>query len=61
MLELVKIILLGLLVYLCIYNIVNRICDCVEHVAITTSYRRYMNDIEKELEKEKELNSEPTK
>ena len=58
MLELVKIILLGLLVYLCVYNIVNRICDCVEHVAIAKSYEGYKNGIKKEIEKE--LNNEPT-
>lgn len=33
------------LVYLCIYSIVNRICECVEKTAMAKSYGEYMKNV----------------
>jgi hypothetical protein len=44
-----------IIVYLCVYALINRICQCIEHCATAKSFDRFINKIEKmdkaELEK----------
>ena len=48
--ELLKISLLIMLVYLCIYGVTNRICRCFEHCATAKSYEKFVENAEKTRE-----------
>ena len=50
--ESLKIFLLIMLVYLCIYGVANSICRCSEHCATAKSYEKFVENAGKNDKKE---------
>lgn len=51
----IQLLLLIFMVYVCIHTIVNRICCCIEQVAIAKAFTRF-NELQKKSFKEFEQN-----
>lgn len=49
-----QILISFVVVYLCVYALIRRICRCIEHCATAKSYLSIVKDIEKALKQEEE-------
>lgn len=55
-------LIVGLILYLCLYALINRLCQCIEHCATAKAYgklqeagiRSKMEDVKKKIEKDME-------
>ena len=57
----VQIVIAFLIVYICVYALINRVCQCIEHCATAKAYSKFresgmqlkMDDIEAGIQKAK--------
>lgn len=55
-------LIVGLILYLCLYALINRLCQCIEHCATARAYGKLreagvwakMEDVKKKIEKDTE-------
>lgn len=55
----VQIVIIFIVLYLCIYTLINRICQCIEHCATARAYSKFrenrvlvkMDDVEAGIQK----------
>ena len=55
-------LILGLILYLCLYALINRVCKCIEHCATARAYGKLrevgvmtkIEDVKKKIEKDTE-------
>lgn len=55
----VQIVIAFLIVYICVYTLINRVCQCIEHCATAKAYSKFresgmqlkMDDIEAGIQK----------
>jgi hypothetical protein len=47
-----QLLLMIILIWICVYTILNRICKCFEHCMTTRSFNKYCDTTKKETEKE---------
>ena len=57
--KIVQIVIAFLIVYICVYALINRVCQCIEHCATAKAYSKFresgmqlkMDDIEAGIQK----------
>lgn len=55
-------LIVGLILYLCLYVLINRLCQCIEHCATAKAYGKFreagimikMEDVQKKIKKDTE-------
>lgn len=55
-----QLLLMIIIVWMCTYTILNRICKCFEHCMTARSFNKYCDAAKKESEKEEEKKNDKT-